>query len=199
MKKYKSSELINQLQADVRSMIREATQLQSVDPGMLLKEPAAGKWSVIQVLEHLNTYGDYYLVALGKSLAADKPATGFFRPGWIGDYFTRLMLPTENGIVKNKMQAPKNHRPAKHPDAFPVLKTFLEQQHYLLELLENARLKDIGGLRTPISLTKLIRLKTGDVFRFLVAHEQRHFVQIANTLSVVQGVTGKYPTGLPAM
>jgi hypothetical protein len=117
----------------------------------------------------------------------------------MGDYFTKMMLPTECGVVKNKMQSPKHHRPAKHPDAYPVLKTFLEQQHYLLELLEKAKVKDIGRLRTPISLNKLIRLKTGDVFRFLIAHEQRHFLQIDNTLAAVQGLTGKYPAGLQAM
>lgn len=199
MKKFNSIDLINKLQGDVRSMILEATQLQSVDPGLLLQEPAARKWSVIQVLEHLNTYGDYYLVALEKSLENRKPAATNFKPGWLGDYFTKLMLPTEEGVVKNKMQSPKNHRPAKHPDAFPVLKTFLEQQHYLLDLLEKAKSKDIGSIRTPISLSKLIRLKTGDVFRFLIAHEQRHFVQIANTLAAVQGFTGKYPAGLQAM
>src|SRR5690349_16836172 len=101
MKKYISTDLLNQLQADVRGMILEATQLQSVDPGTLLQEPAPGKWSVIQILEHLNTYGDYYLVALEKSLSADKPAIQYFRPGWIGDYFTKLMLPTDTGVVKN--------------------------------------------------------------------------------------------------
>lgn len=192
MKKYKSLELLDQLQADVRQLILEATHLKSTDPGILLQEPAAGKWSVIQVLEHLNSYGDYYLVAIEKSLEQHKPAIEFFKPGWAGDYFTKMMKPDENRTIKHKMQAPKDHRPNKRPDAFPVLTTFLEQQHYLLELLERAKAKNIGSIRTPISISRLIKLKVGDVFRFLIAHEQRHFVQIENTLAAVQGITGKY-------
>jgi hypothetical protein len=199
MKKYKSIELLDQLQADVRQIILDATHLKSTDPGLLLQEPAAGKWSVIQVLEHLNSYGDYYLVAIERSLEQNKPAIEFFKPGWAGDYFTKMMKPGENGTIGHKMQAPKDHRPNKHPDAYPVLTTFLEQQHYLLELLEKAKAKNIGSIRTPISISKLIRLKLGDVFRFLIAHEQRHFVQVENTLAAVQGITNKYPAGPPVM
>lgn len=199
MKKYNSLELLNQLQADVRQMILEANYLQSTDPGILLQQPATGKWSVIQVLEHLNSYGNYYLLAIEKSLKEDRRATNVFKPGWIGDYFTKLMKPGEDGRISNKMQSPKDHRPHSHPDAFPVLTTFLEQQHYLLELLEKAKEKNIGSIRTPISISKLIKLKAGDVFRFLIAHEQRHFIQIENTLAAVRGVTNKYPATLPVM
>ncbi len=199
MKKYNSVELLNQLQADVRQMILEANYLQSTDPGILLQQPAPGKWSVIQVLEHLNSYGNYYLLAIEKSLDEDKKATNVFKPGWIGNYFTKLMKPGENGRILNKMQSPKDHRPHSHPDAFPVLTTFLEQQHYLLELLEKAKAKNIGSIRTPISIARLIKLKVGDVFRFLIAHQQRHFIQIENTLAAVKGITNKYPATLPVM
>jgi hypothetical protein len=199
MKKYNSIELLNQLQADVRQVILEANYLQSTDPGILLQQPSAGKWSVIQVLEHLNSYGNYYLLAIEKSLDEDKKATNVFKPGWIGDYFTKLMKPGEDGRISNKMQSPKDHRPHSHPDAFPVLTTFLEQQHYLLELLEKAKAKNIGSIRTPISISRIIKLKVGDVFRFLIAHEQRHFVQIENTVAAVKGITNKYPATLPAI
>ena len=68
MKKYKSIELLEQLQADTRQLILTANYLRTIDPGLLLQEPAPGKWSVIQVLEHLNSYGRYYLLAIERSL-----------------------------------------------------------------------------------------------------------------------------------
>lgn len=193
MKKYKSIELLEQLQADTRQLILTANYLRAIDPGVLLQEPAPGKWSVIQVLEHLNSYGRYYLLAIERSLESDKPAVEVFRPGWLGNYFTKLMKPGEDGTVTNKMQSPKDHRPSKYLDVFPVLTTFLEQQHYLLELLEQAKAKNISSIRTPISISRLIRLKLGDTFRFLVAHEQRHFVQIDSTLAMVKGTTNIFP------
>lgn len=192
MKSIDNLSLLEQLQADTRQLIATATFLKNEDPGFLLQQPAPGKWSVIQVLEHLNSYGIYYLPALANGLKKGGPSEKKFQPGWLGNYFTNLMLPKE-GVVKNKMKAPKNHRPAFHADAYPILETFLEQQHRLLELLELAKQKNIGTIRIPISLSRLIRLKAGDTFRFFIAHEQRHFVQIRNTLAVVKEVTGKFP------
>ena len=200
MKKFNSTELLDQLQSDVRQMILRVNQLKSADPGFLLEQPAPGKWSVVEVLEHLNSYTTYYLVAIENSLKNGKPAREIYKPGFIGDYFTKLMQPTERGEVKNKMKSPKNHRPARHLDSAPVIKTFLEHQHRLLDLLEQAKSVDIGGIKTPITISRFIKLKTGDVLRFLIAHEQRHFVQIENALTAISGFrSGKYPAALPVV
>jgi len=199
MPKYKCVELLEALQNDVRQLILEANYLKSTDPAILLQEPAPGKWSVIQVLEHLNSYGRYYLLAIERSMNKKTETVEFFKSGWFGNYFTKLMKPGENGMITNKMQSPKDHRPSKYLDAFPVLNTFLEQQHYLLELLELAKSKNIGAIRTPISLSRLIKLKLGDTFRFFIAHEQRHFVQINNAIVMIMEVRGKFPATHPAM
>ncbi|MFC0775363.1 DinB family protein [Terrimonas alba] len=200
MQKYKSTEVLDQLQADVRKLILTATYFRTIDPAVLLQQPAPGTWSVIEVLEHLNSYSRYYLLAIEKSLQVDKPANELFKPGWLGDYFTKLMKPKEDGTVANKMKSPKDHRPPKFLDAFPVLNSFLEHQHYLLELLEQAKSKNIGSIRIPITISKFIKLKLGDTFRFLIAHEQRHLVQIENNLAALKQVSpNKYPAILPVM
>ena len=64
MKKYASLDLLEQLQTETRQMILDANYLKTTDPGKLLQEHAAGKWSIIQILEHLNRYGNYYLLAI---------------------------------------------------------------------------------------------------------------------------------------
>jgi len=66
-----------------------------------------------------------------------------------------------------------------------MIEEFLTQEYLLLQLLDQAESVDLNQLRIPISLTKLIRLKLGDVFGFLVAHHERHFLQIRNTLQNV--------------
>jgi hypothetical protein len=67
-----------------------------------------------------------------------------------------------------------------------VISNFLDQQFTLLNLLQDAKRKDIGAIRTPVSISRVIKLKTGDTFRFLIAHEQRHFIQIDNTLKQIK-------------
>jgi hypothetical protein len=199
MKAIESDHLIDLLQADVRKLILTATHLQSMDPEALHERPSVKKWNVVQILEHLNSYGRYYLLAIEKSMRQHRPAVARFSPGWLGDYFTRLMKPAEDGQVHHKMQSPKDHRPPKDLDFLPVLNEFLEQQRYLLDLLALAREKNIGRIRVPISLSKFIRLKLGDTFRFVIAHEQRHFVQIHTTLAAVKEAKDKLPVILPAM
>ena len=186
MKKYNSQALLEDLQADVRQLVLIANKLKSEDPGVLLEQPAPGKWNVVQVLEHLNSYGRYYIPAIEKSLQQNKPATELFKPGFIGNYFTKMLAPSAKRTVKYKMNAPKDHRPSPHLDHQPVIRTFLEQQQTLLELLEKAKTKNIGRIRTPISISRFIKLKLGDTFRFLIAHEQRHFIQISNTMAHVK-------------
>ena len=199
MKTFNSLRLLEELQADVRQLVLAATYLQKEDPELLLTAPAPGKWNVVQVLEHINSYGRYYLPAIEKSLQAKKAHTEQFKPGWFGNYFTKIMKPGENGKISNKMSAPKNHRPAADLDIKPVMDNFFRQQQTLLGLLENAKQKNIGAIRTPISISRFLKLKAGDTFRFLVAHEQRHFLQIANAMNDIRSATGKSPANHPAV
>jgi hypothetical protein len=199
MKSFNSSNLLEGLQADIRQMVLAATCLRKEDPELLLTAPAPGKWSVTQVLEHLNSYGRYYLPAIEKSLQSSKLYKERFTPGWLGNYFTKIMKPGADGKIGNKMNAPKNHRPAADLDIKPVLDNFLNQQQALLDLLEKAKLKDIGGIKTPISISRFIKLKVGDTFRFFIAHEQRHFLQIANAINELPKATGKFQSTPPAI
>jgi hypothetical protein len=198
MKTVNCNQLIDELQSDVRQLIASASLLKMEDPGHMLDQPGPGNWSVVQVLEHLNSYGRYYLLAIERSMQEDKPAVEYFRPGWLGDYFTSIMKPAEDGTITHKMRSPKDHRPGTDLDIFPVIKTFIEQQHYLLELLEQAKCKNIGTIRVPVSISKFIRLKLGDTFRFLIAHEQRHFIQLRKTLEAAKDSTGNYVNFNPA-
>lgn len=182
--KIRSNELLEQLQADVRELIRKTGYLKVSETRLLITQPSGGRWSVTQVLEHLNSYGRYYLPAIEKSVTqCTRPRVEWFKPGVLGDYFTRIMRPGVNGKIANKMQAPKAHRPLPVFDTESVIGAFVDQQFTLLNLLEDAKQKNIGAIRTPISISRFIKIKTGDTFRFLIAHQQRHFIQIENTLS----------------
>jgi len=193
MKKFKSEELLLQLQSVVRSHIAAATRLKQEDPALLLEQPGAGCWSVIQVVQHLNTYGEFYLPAIHTAMQQSRPARPYFKPGWLGDYFTKMISPDAVGNIGKKMKAAPRHRPSFHADAQPVISLFLEQQYTLLDLLEKARAKDLSGIKTPVSIASFIRLRLGDTFRFLVAHQERHFVQMERTLQLVRIHADRYP------
>jgi len=186
MKKTTSTVLLEDLRTDTRQIILQVNYLLQQDPDVLLQQPAAGKWSIVQIIEHLNSYGRYYLPLMKGSLSSPaNPPTEFFIPGWLGEYFVKSMLPKSNGQVTNKMQSPKNHRPLPDIDSKTTLEEFLQQEFLLLQLLENAGKTNLGKIRIPISISRFIKIKLGDTFRFLIAHHQRHFVQVQNTMKVV--------------
>lgn len=190
MKKINSNQLLENLQTDVRKILLQASQLQQTDTAILEKEPATGKWSIAQVLEHLNIYSRHYITAIERKLHLHQTTSGhFFYPGWLGNYFTKLMLPAANNAISKKMKAPKNAIPSAKPNAAAMLDEFILHQHHLINLLQIARLADLQRIKIPTSLSSFIKLNLGDTFRFFIAHEQRHFVQIEHTLKMLS--TGK--------
>jgi hypothetical protein len=76
------------------------------------------------------------------------------------------------------MKTPKNAIPAAQPNEAAMLEEFIHHQHQLLQSLQIAGNANLNKIRISISINKWIKLKLGDTFRFLIAHEQRHFLQI---------------------
>ncbi|HRG87657.1 MAG TPA: DinB family protein [Chitinophagales bacterium] len=150
-----------------------------------LSNPAAnGGWSIAQCLWHLNSYGWYYLPLIKKSLqvAPDKPTSPMFKPGLLGNYFTRLMQPKAD---TKKMKAPTNHTPLKIENPYAVVADFIMQQENLLTYIRLARNKNLQNSNIPTSIFRLIKLNTGDALRFVIAHTERHIIQAKRNLTML--------------
>lgn len=178
-------QLLQLLTTQVDAIISRTKALQSMEADKLNTQPATGKWSAAQIIEHLNSYNRYYLPEMEKALQKQVPFNSVFKAGWFGNYFTNMMLPGKDGKIANRMNSPKDHRPPQQLDAAKVIAEFIKGQEHLLSLLQKAGSTDMGKLRVPISLSRLIKLKLGDTFRFLIAHQQRHFIQLEDALSDV--------------
>jgi hypothetical protein len=184
---YLTEKLITELEQQTENLLNKAvSEWQMLSPEKMLQQPAEGKWSAAQCLEHLNAYGRYYLTAIEKEISeqtAISQPPNTFRAGWLGNYFTRLMLPKEDGKV-TKMSAPKEYSPNNKLNSDRVLAEFINQQEKLLQLLEAARKVDLDKIRIPISIMRFIKLKLGDVFLFLIAHNYRHVLQAERALKI---------------
>lgn len=199
MKKFKSEDLINQLQSDVKQIIAAAEHLQTADPVKLSYSHAEGQWSVAQVLEHLNAYNRHYLPLIEKSMVhISKDTNAWFVPGFWGNYFTKMMMPKNVFDIKNKMKTAKTYSPDKSVNVEAVFKEFFQHQNKILQLLDVAKRRNLNNIHIPITISKLIRLKLGDMFRFLIAHEQRHMIQARNAIKAVGVSTDKFPVILEA-
>ncbi|UHG89159.1 DinB family protein [Spirosoma oryzicola] len=190
MPRFVSQVLIDQLQKDVMIIRQLADQhFAPLSEAQLLERPGPAEWSVAQCLEHLNTYGSYYLPLLEQAILQGEQsgsgARAFFRSGWLGNYFATSMRPGADGRIRLKAKAVKSHTPNDQPNAQNVRREFLRQQAQLESLLDRAKAVDLEGSRIPISIARWIKLSLGDTFRFLIAHEQRHVLQAQRVLKAV--------------
>lgn len=189
MKTYLTTDLLEQLKAQTEALLDKAIKERQMIPSdMFSTQPSATEWSATQCLSHLNGYGKYYLplleAAIRKASQGNK-LSETFTPGWLGEYFTNLMQPKPDGTVSKKMKAPKQNIPPANENSDEVIALFIEQQEKMLQLLNTATGVNLGRRQIPISIAKFIRLKTGDVFRFVVAHNVRHVAQVERALSKV--------------
>ena len=54
---------------------------------------------------------------------------------------------------------------------------FISQQTEFLKLLDQSKSVSLSRTKTAISISRFIKLKLGDTFKFIVAHNERHLVQ----------------------
>lgn len=189
MRPQNTKELLDTLCAEIDSILAATDKLKKLPADVLLTQPAAKKWSVAQVLEHLNSYNRYYLPQIESAIAkANKTSVpNTFRSGWLGNYFTRSMYSevVNKGQIANKMKAPKDHRPVAQLDTDAMLEEFMSGAARLKNLMQTNSV-DLAEVKIPISIAKWMRIKLGDTYRFLVAHKVRHFLQVKNTLAAIE-------------
>lgn len=157
-------------------IITDIKKIQSQDLADLTWKIDTKSWSILECIEHLNLYGNFYLKQIDikiKNSSREKSAE--FKSGFLGNYFSKLMLPKEK---LNKMKTAKDKDPLNSNLNKNVIDTFLQQQNQFLELLQLSKDVDLNKVKIKTSISPFIKLKLGDTFQFLVNHNLRHLRQI---------------------
>ncbi|WP_343691599.1 DinB family protein [Chitinophaga sp.] len=181
---FETPALTNTLLQQVDVLLNTAReQLLPAHDNILLRQPAPDKWSAAQCLDHLNAYARFYIPRIEKAiqgkLAGSLPPapSPVFKSGWLGNYFTNMMLPKADGHPGMKMQAPKGYRPLADLNAKQVVNEFIDWQERAKQLLEQSKLVNLESIKIPTTLGNWLKFSLGDTFRFVIAHEQRHMAQ----------------------
>lgn len=146
------------------------------------------QWSILECLEHLNLYGDFYLPEIEKQLLKGAKASdnSIFKSGVIGNYFTNLMKANDG-----KMKSPKDKNPINSKLSAITIDRFLKQSETLKVLLNQGRNVDLTKTKAAISLSSMIKLRLGDTFRFYVYHIERHVLQAQRNIESTKNCTNK--------
>jgi hypothetical protein len=108
---------------------------------------AADSWSILECLEHLNRYGNFYIPEISHriSFSATSPKPDF-KPGILGNYFAGSMLPKEK---LNKMKTLKGMNPIRSQLNKEVINEFIQQQKQLLDLLKKQNMLTLKKRKQP--------------------------------------------------
>ncbi len=179
--KITNKELIQDLIKRTQDHLNQVEQYRQMELEDLNWKEHTEKWSVLECIEHLNRYGDFYIPEItqriqNSSTTASNPT---FKSGWLGNYFAESMLPKEK---LNKMNTFKSMNPVGSQLDKSVLDKFIRQQKQLLDLLEKSRSLNLSKIKTAISISKWIKLRLGDTFRVVIYHNYRHMVQAEKVL-----------------
>ena len=185
MASYNRNTLIENLLDQTEIILKKAIEWQLIPHSTFALRPTSESWSANECLQHLNSYGSFYLPAIESVLSRSvkRESSTQFSSGWLGNYFAKLMTPGIGGKPSKKMNSPKNHAPKTIIDSRLVISEFIDQQEKLLALLNTAKKFDLNTVKVGISIAPFIKLKLGDVFRFVIAHQVRHIFQAERALA----------------
>ena len=179
--KTQSEKLISKLIEVTRQNLNFAELLKQKSDSELNWRENPESWNVLECLEHLNLYGDFYIPEI--EIVIKNSKTNFtldFKSGFLGNYFAMSMLP--KGKL-NKIKTFKNKNPLNSNLDKVSINRFVDQQLKFIELLDKSRNIDLNKIKVKISISKWIKLKLGDIFRFVINHNSRHIQQIERILA----------------
>lgn len=204
--KIQASKLTQNLIEEIKTVLQKAQKLQDLSNDELNFRPNTESWTILECIEHLNRYSDFYLQEIEKRIdeKMDKSKSAnngksklsqdyIFKSGFLGNYSANSMLPNSKGKKAgqiNKMTTFKDKNPIHSGVDTRVLETFIDDQNEFIRLLEKSQYIDLN--KTKVSLTlPLLKFNLGDTFRFVINHEIRHFIQISTILSQCEMVSPK--------
>lgn len=171
-----SEDLIQTLLEQTQKITEQAEQLKSLDLQTLTWKSNPNSWSILECIEHLNLYGDFYLPQIEEKITTSNTKNEVeFMNGFLGNYFAKSMLPKEK---LNKMKTFKDKNPLNAKLDKTVIDNFIAQQEKLITLLNQSRNVSLNKVKITTSISTVFKLKLGDTLQFYINHIIRHFDQI---------------------
>ena len=190
MEAHNTRDLIATLQSELRLQLQRCAQLRELPQEQLHQRPDPKRWSVMEVLQHMNLSSGHYHDRLQRLYAQENNGLRFrttFVPGRWGDFSTKAMDPKADGTIGWRMKTMALFEPRNvATTGWQALDRFEALCHGFIGLLERAKTRGLEGEKVTSTLGPILRFKVGDAFRFPIAHQRRHWLQIERVLAALQ-------------
>lgn len=161
-------------------------KLTHLSPNQLQWRVNSRSWNIEEVLAHLNSYTQYYNESIGRKLTKTRHTTPTdeFTSSPLGKAAWKGMKLGREKNIKRRFKSPKEFDPSSTPSLITnhLLEDYFIFQNNFLEILEHAQHFNLKRVKLALSISKLSKLRLGDVLLFLGYHHERHIQQILTIL-----------------
>jgi hypothetical protein len=176
-------ELLGHLAQQINRFITiTQTRYSVMDESTLNRKSNSDSWSLLECFEHMNRYCRYYNPELLKALNDCPNSSGDseIRSTWLGRKFIKMMDPSN----AKKQKTLKRMNPINSRLPASVVEEFKNHQIELDAIIRMAATEDINPGKVPVEFLRLLNLNVADTLRFVILHQQRHFLQLQRILQM---------------
>ncbi len=168
---------------EMESQMRQ--QIENADDTALNWKANAESWSVLECLEHLNRYSEYYLPALATALQkAPKAVQSDIKLHFLG----RKSIEAVSLDHYKPQKTLKRMNPVSSKLDKSTLAAFMQHQQTLKGLVKQATTVNLNKKLVPVEFFKLLKLSIAETLIFMVEHEKRHMAQAMKALKESQSL-----------
>lgn len=183
-----TKEYLDEAAAGFESAISEVELLvANLDTRTLNTPEADGKWSMLECIEHMSLATEVYTKNIGDKIKEDSlpPASKDFKGHWKGRMFARMNAPKAGGEIPMKLKTFKSMEPKNQLKETEVINRFLSIHREIIDLIDQSRSVNIDRVKVATALGPMVKLRLGEAYRFILAHTQRHLVQLQRIKNTV--------------
>lgn len=163
-----------ELVTESEQCVQEVSRLaRSLTPAQASWQPAPGRWSVAQNVNHLAVTNEQFLRSITRAL---RGATGFSItvPRVLESKFIAYIEPPIRGTSK----APAPFRPEPQPDLAVALQRYRDGHRQLAAAISTLSDGQLTRTRIPHPMSDRVTLHLDSVVRIILAHDRRHLCQM---------------------
>ncbi len=172
---------LESLDQQFRAIRQDADQLiAGLNNDQLSWRARPGSWSIAECLAHIAKIHEIEIGTLRgvieegrKKGILGKPP---FKYSWVSRWFVRSMEPP----VKQKFKVPKVYVSPPGPDPQKAIEDFRKTIPDMQEVVKNSSGLDLGKIKAPSAVTRLLRMNLGVRIALFAAHDRRHLWQAWN-------------------
>ena len=159
---------------------RIITDIAALDESQLTWKKTPKQWSIIEVVDHLNKVYDIYEPNFRKAIDAAPSLNGQQQKEQhtlLGRLSIYSMRPKKQKR-KFKMKTFSFFEPTVGNSPNKVIEAYGSKKDTFNGFMKEARLKNLNNKKMPTALGEKMKFYVAECFDFILAHEERHLVQI---------------------